>query len=58
MLNGMFVVVGIDDGVAVVVVVVVEKQSPGISPNFAIQTLTDQNNIDVVGMTVKGQMKK
>lgn len=57
MLNEMFAAVAIvdddvDDGV------VVEKQCRGTGPNFAIQTLTDRNNIDVAGMTVKGQMKK
>lgn len=57
MLNEMFVAVEIDvDGD--VVVAVAEKRFRETGPNFVIQTLTDQNNIDVAGMTVKGQMKK
>lgn len=56
MLNGTFVVVvyAVDDDDDDVV----EKRSPGIDPNFACQTMTDRNNIDVVGMMVIGQMKK
>lgn len=57
MWNGTFVVVGI-----VVVVadddVVAGKRFRETGPNYAIQMWTDQNNIDVAGMTVKGQMKK
>lgn len=45
--------------VVVVIVDVVGKQFREKDPNFAMQMLTDQNNIDVVaGMMVKGQMKK